>query len=291
MSTWEDLKELGNTEYKKQNYGTAISLYSDAIKMNAEQDILYANRALCHKAQGSYRLALSDLDKALNLCPTNVKNLKRKAEILIISGSIADSIPYYQKCMNLEPKVSQHYSDLTIANSSLTELNKLHAALTSEDYEKVEELCLKLIVICKGSKDIKIAYIESLIHNNKLNDATVYWSKLTESERNEDEFIYLICKVFYYEGNYARATQYLKVLLGRVNDNPKYNKLFSIVNSIEKEKENANSLFKASNYEEAIKAYGLLLEYDPKNRIFNSTIIANRALCKLYLYLFRLFKT
>ena len=29
--TWESLKEKGNEEYKKKNYQTAISLYSDAI--------------------------------------------------------------------------------------------------------------------------------------------------------------------------------------------------------------------------------------------------------------------
>jgi DnaJ family protein C protein 7 len=41
----------------------------------------------------------------------------------------------------------------------------------------------------------------------------------------------------------------------------------------------ANEIFKAGKYEEAIEQYTKLLEFDPQNNNFNSTIIANRALC------------
>lgn len=280
MSNWEELKELGNAEYKKQNYSTAISLYSDAINCNPEQDILYANRALCHKALGNYRQALTDLDKSLNIVPNNVKNLKRKAEVLVICGHIAEAIPYFQKCYNLEPKVYQHTQDLMNANSNLTLLNTLHSSISNEDYVKAEEICNKLNVVCPGSKDIKLAYLDSLMNNNKLSEATSFWSKINDNERSEDEFVYKICQIFYYEGNYERAKTFLKKLLLRVNDNPKYNKLLTIINSIERDKEKANNLFKSGKYEEAITTYGHLLDVDPKNRIFNSTIIANRALCK-----------
>lgn len=281
MSTWEELKDLGNAEYKKQNYSAAISIYTDAISYNPEQDILYANRALCHKSLGNYRQALTDLDKALNIIPNSVKNLKRKGEVLVICGHIAEAIPYFQKCYNLEPKLYQHTQDLMNANSNLTLLNTLHSSITNEDYIKVEEICSKLITVCPGSKDLKLAYLDALMDNNKLSQATSFWSKLTDSERSEDDFVYKICQIFYFEGNYERAKTFLKKLLVRVNDNPKYNKLLTIINSIEKDKEKANNLFKAGNYDEAIITYGHLLEIDPKNKIFNSTIIANRALCKL----------
>lgn len=280
MSTWEELKELGNSEYKKQNYGAAITIYTDAIALNDDQDMLYANRALCHKAQANYRQALSDLDKALNISPSSIKNLKRKGEIMIICGMISEAIPYFQKCCSLEPRTHQHTMDLFNANSSLTDLNGLRLAITQEDYTKAEELSKKLLVACPNCKEIKIAHLESQIHNNKLPEATAFWSKLSDKERNEDEFVYLICKIFYYEGNYSRSITYLKILLNRVNDNPKYNKLYSTVINVEKEKEQANSLFKAGTYEDAIKAYSSLLDLDPKNKIFNSTIIANRALCR-----------
>ena len=63
------------------------------------------------------------------------------------------------------------------------------------------------------------------------------------------------------------------------DDNPKYQKLLTHIRDINKEKAKANDVFKAGNYTEAIKEYTKLLEFDPENKMFNSTILANRALC------------
>lgn len=280
MSSWEDIKELGNSEFKKQNYNQAISLYSDAIKINPEQEVLFANRALCYKSIKNYRNALLDLDRAISINPSSVKNIKRKAEVCVIIGNLPEAITLYQKCSNLEPKEFSHRTDLTNAGAYLKMINDMFEKASKEDYVGAEELAKKLINICIGYKDLKHTFIECLINNNKLSEAAEFWSgKLSESERCEDEFLYLICKIFYYEGNYERSKTFLKKLLSKVNDNPKYNKLYQIVNSVEREKEKANALFKANNYEEAIKAYSILLDIDPCNKIFNSTIIANRALC------------
>jgi len=64
-----------------------------------------------------------------------------------------------------------------------------------------------------------------------------------------------------------------------VDDNPKYQKLLVNIRDINKEKDKANEVFKANKYDEAIEAYTKLLEFDPENKMFNSTILANRALC------------
>lgn len=281
MSTWEHFKELGNNDYKNKNYQAAIALYTDGININPEADVLYANRSLCHKALHNYRAAMSDLDKALAINGANVKNLKRKAEILVITGNIAEAIALFQRCVYLEKKEYQHKTDLAVATANLDKFNKLIEAFNKEDYIKAEEFAKPLSDVCTGSKDVKRMYIECLINNNKLTEATHFWStKLNDQERIDDEFLYLICKIFYYEGNYEKAKNFMKKLLSKVNDNQKYNKLYSVLNNIEKEKEVANGFFKNQDYEKAIEAYSKLLELDPKNKIFNSTIIANRALCK-----------
>ena len=281
MSNWEHYKELGNAEFKKKNYNAAISLYSDGIKEDPEQDVLYANRALCYKSLNNFRAALSDMDKALNINIKNVKNLKRKAELLTITGNVAEAINFYQRACNFEPREPSHYTDLNNAKTVLNNYNDFINFYEAQDYEKAEEKGKKIIEPCFGCRDIKTKYIECLISNNKLTEAAHLWSKLSDLEKTDDEYLYLICKIFYYEGNYDKAKAFLKKLLNKVNDNPKYNKLYTIVNNIEKQKESANLIFKAGKFEEAIKEYTKLLEIDPQNKVFNSTIIANRALCKL----------
>ncbi len=81
----------------------------------------------------------------------------------------------------------------------------------------------------------------------------------------------------YYEENNEKSKKRFKKLLNKVNDKWKYNKLYSIVNLVEKENEIANILFKENKYKEAILSYTHLQSLDPKNKVFNSTIIANRA--------------
>jgi DnaJ family protein C protein 7 len=63
------------------------------------------------------------------------------------------------------------------------------------------------------------------------------------------------------------------------DDKPKYQKLLIFIRDIQKEKDNANEVFKTGKLDEAIEAYTKVLEFDPENKMFNSQILANRALC------------
>jgi len=281
MTTWEEFKEKGNTEFKKKNYNSAIELYSDGIAIDPDQDVLYSNRALCYKAMENYRQALQDIQKALDLNPANVKNLKRKFELLLITGKLPEAETVIQKCCNLEPREFQHKQDLSNTKANIALMNSFYDEFTRKNFEKIEEIGGKLVQVCHGNYELKQYYIEALIHNNKLQEATKFWTtKLTDKERSSDEFLFIICRIFYLEGNFEKSKQTLKRLLQRVNDNPVYNRLHHILNNIEKEKEVANKIFKDGKYAEAIDAYSKLLEIDPENKLFNSTIYANRGLCK-----------
>lgn len=280
-TTWETLKEKGNIEFKNKNYQSAIQIYSDAISLSPDQEVLYANRSLCYKSLLNYRQALNDVNKALNINPKSVKNLKRKYELLVILGNFPEAEQVMQKCCAFEPKEYTHINDLGRAKTLTTQFNSFYDAYHSENYVKAEELGKELINACPGNTDFKVAYLDSLVSNNKLTEGhTFYTTKLSETERAQDEAIFIMCKSFYYEGNYEKAKGALKRLLQRVNDNQKYNKLFQNINHVEKEKAIANDLFKEGKLDEAIEAYTKLVDIDPKNRIFNSTIYANRALCK-----------
>lgn len=284
-TTWETLKEKGNLEFKNKNYQTAIQIYTDAITLCPDQEVLYANRALCYKSLSNYRQALNDINKALNINPKSVKNLKRKYELLVILGNFPEAEQVIQKCCVFEPKEYTHINDLGRAKALTKQFNSFYDAFHTENYSKAEELGKELINACPGNTDFKIAYLDSIVSNNKLTEGhTFYTTKLNENERSQDEAIYIMCKSFYYEGNYEKARGALKKLLNRVNDNQKYNKLYQTINHVEKEKAIANDLFKEGKLDEAIEAYTKLIEIDPKNNNFNSTIYANKALCKFYKY-------
>lgn len=55
----EKKKQLGNTEFKKQNYSAAINYYTDAIEIQPHEAI-YSNRAASFIALKDFKRALDD---------------------------------------------------------------------------------------------------------------------------------------------------------------------------------------------------------------------------------------
>jgi stress-induced-phosphoprotein 1 len=71
----------------------------------------------------------------------------------------------------------------------------------------------------------------------------------------------------------------LHPLISKDDQKEKYRKLWENLRREEDEKEKANESFKKGDYDGAIFLYTKLLELDHNNKVFNSTILANRALC------------
>lgn len=61
----EQLKNLGNSEYKAQNYNAAIKHYSDAIAVCPDVPAYYGNRSATLMMMGDYKTALKDAKKSL----------------------------------------------------------------------------------------------------------------------------------------------------------------------------------------------------------------------------------
>ncbi|KAF6779073.1 hypothetical protein AHF37_01515 [Paragonimus kellicotti] len=63
----EQLKERANTFFKAGDWHRAIELYTEAIELSKDWDVLYTNRALAYIRSGASAAALSDCDTALRL--------------------------------------------------------------------------------------------------------------------------------------------------------------------------------------------------------------------------------
>jgi DnaJ family protein C protein 7 len=225
-----------------------------------------------------------DIQNAVKLNPKNTKNIKRMAAIHIVLGKLGEAEMDLQKCVNLEPRDPSHQAELNKVKAHIKDLDQLHEAQSKQDLQKCEELCAKILKDCTEFTAVKIQYIETLLQNVKITEALKFLTtKLSDEEKLMDEFEYLFCLAYYYDGKYEKAKKLLSNLLQKTKDNEKYNHLFKVLREIEKQKERANQVFKSGKYEEAIDLYTKLLELDPHNKNFNSTILSNRALCYMKL--------
>ena len=221
-----------------------------------------------------------DLNKAVELSPKNTKYLKRLALLHLSFGNFGNAENLLQKCVNLEPRDATHVTELNKIKEYIRNYESLNDAKAREDWSRCLELCDKLLKEITDFTTLKIIYVETLLENVKIQEALNFiMTKLTPEERSSEEFEYLTALTLYYDGKYEKARSVLSLLLKKVNDNEKLNHVWKVLKEIESHKEKANEIFKAGKYQEAIDAYTKLLELDPKNKNFNSTIYANRALC------------
>lgn len=100
--------------------------------------------------------------------------------------------------------------------------------------------------------------------------STFYWRLHTTTKANSKFY----CLIFS-----DKAKTQMSRIISSHRDDERYVRISEILKVIESLKEKANEVFKAGKYEEAIEEYSKLLEVDPQNKNFNSTIYGNRALC------------
>ncbi|PAA88107.1 hypothetical protein BOX15_Mlig005775g2, partial [Macrostomum lignano] len=82
IGDWEKLKSEGNEHYKKGRWLEAMTCYTKAIQSNANNAVLYSNRALCEINLRKFDLAREDAEDAIGLDPSQIKFYRILSEAL-----------------------------------------------------------------------------------------------------------------------------------------------------------------------------------------------------------------
>jgi DnaJ family protein C protein 7 len=202
------------------------------------------------------------------------------AQIHMNLGNFGDCQAFQQKCVNLEPKEQLHKTDLQSVKLLIMKYEDFEKSYGSKDFKTAETVGNDILLKSPDFVKVKLMVIESMLNNVKIPETISYISsKVPQDEKNQTpEFNYYLALALYYDGKYEKAKQIINIIM-KNHENPKYNRLLEILQVIDVEKEKANEIFKKGEYPKAIEAYTKLLELDPDNKNFNSTILSNRALC------------
>ena len=122
-----------------------------------------------------------------------------------------------------------------------------------------------------------------MIENFKLLEAIGYAAQavIIDNSIEDEEFDYLFSLALYYDGQYEKAAFTLVSMLENnlcKDKEVEYIDLLNKIGNVQSIKEKGNEKYSNKKYEEAIIEYTKSLEFDPKNRKLNSTILFNRAL-------------
>lgn len=106
------LKEEGNEQFKKGDYIEAESSYSQALQMcpscfQKDRSILFSNRAAARMKQDKKEMAISDCSKAIQLNPTYIRAILRRAELYEKTEKLDEALEDYKSILEKDPSVHQ----------------------------------------------------------------------------------------------------------------------------------------------------------------------------------------
>lgn len=106
------LKEEGNEQFKKGDYIEAESSYSQALQMcpscfQKDRSILFSNRAAARMKQDKKDMAISDCSKAIQLNPSYIRAILRRAELYEKTDKLDEALEDYKSVLEKDPSVHQ----------------------------------------------------------------------------------------------------------------------------------------------------------------------------------------
>ncbi|XP_007464473.1 PREDICTED: tetratricopeptide repeat protein 1 [Lipotes vexillifer] len=106
------LKEEGNEQFKKGDYIEAEGTYSRALQLcpssfQKDRSILFSNRAAARMKQDKKEMAISDCSKAIQLNPSYIRAILRRAELYEKTDKLDEALEDYKSILGKDPSVHQ----------------------------------------------------------------------------------------------------------------------------------------------------------------------------------------
>ncbi|XP_057792275.1 serine/threonine-protein phosphatase 5 isoform X2 [Salvia miltiorrhiza] len=99
----EELKVQANEAFKAHKYSQAIDLYTQAIELNNDNAVYWANRAFAHTKLEEYGSAIQDATSAIEIDPKYSKGYYRRGAAYLAMGKFKEALKDFQQVKRLCP--------------------------------------------------------------------------------------------------------------------------------------------------------------------------------------------
>ncbi|KAG9004910.1 hypothetical protein FRB93_010089 [Tulasnella sp. JGI-2019a] len=151
----EELKEMGNLQFRQESYEAAVDTYSQAIALKAEP-VFYTNRAAAYMALKRFEPAAGDCEVAVLLQDhaPSAKTLGRLAKCLLALGDAAGALRAAQAGIESGDLSSQTYPGLAATKTSAElmqrHLDQSQVAWQTKSWTESKDELKKATAFCEG---------------------------------------------------------------------------------------------------------------------------------------------
>ncbi|KAL0720307.1 hypothetical protein Bca4012_034906 [Brassica carinata] len=103
VSRAEEMKNQANEAFKGHKFSHAIDLYTQAIELNGNNAVYWANRAFAHTKLEEYGSAIQDASKAIEIDPRYSKGYYRRGAAYLAMGKFKDALKDFQQVKRISP--------------------------------------------------------------------------------------------------------------------------------------------------------------------------------------------
>ncbi|SPQ26068.1 7b963a06-a7a8-48b9-85b6-6ad3ccded636 [Thermothielavioides terrestris] len=282
----ESFKNEGNKFFKAGDYTHAIEFYTKAVVLQPNSPTYLGNRAAAYMSAGKYNEALEDCKRAADLDPHNAKILLRLARIYTSLGQPEEAVATFDR---IHPAPSA--KDMAPAKEMLRHVKAAQQALKDGTAASMVlhplDMAEKLLGVgALKPRKWQLMRGEALLKMgdaNSLGEVQNISMSLLRMNSQDPEALVLRGRALYSQGENDKAVQHFRMALRGDRELKDAVKWLRIVQRLDKMKEEGNTQYKAGRWQAAVDLYTSALEIDPTNRVTNSKILQNRALCRIKL--------
>ncbi|XP_009393996.2 inactive TPR repeat-containing thioredoxin TTL3-like [Musa acuminata AAA Group] len=278
----EELKEMGNEEYKKGRYAEAVALYDRAILIDPGKASYWSNKAAALMAMGHLLEAVSDCREAVRIDPSYDRAHRRLATLYLRLGEAEKAIHHFKLARNETTS-----EDIAQVHRLQNHLSKCNEARKLRDWHSVlKEARSAVSSGADSSPQIVAAHVEALLALGRQEEAETTLNcapkfnidastKFFGASRSA-HLLSVRAQIHLATGRFEDAVAVAQKAAQIEPSSREVGAVARKTRAVASARLTGNDLFKASKFREACVAYGEGLHHDPQNAI----LLCNRAACR-----------
>ncbi|XP_043718896.1 inactive TPR repeat-containing thioredoxin TTL3-like [Telopea speciosissima] len=278
----EELKVMGNEEYKKGRFAEALSLYDRAILLDPNKAAYRSNKSAALTGMGRLLEAIFECREAIRIDPSYQRAHHRLATLFLRLGEAEKALNHYKQS---GPEASSN--DYAKVQAVQTHVNRCNEARRIKDWQTLlKESRTAISSGADSALQVLAMQAEALLKLQRHDDADTTLTTWPAFDMDA-------CTKFFGPTTYSFILQIqaqVDMAAGRFEDavvaaqracrldssNREVSAMVRKARAVSLARNRGNDHFKASKFLEACVAYGEGLEHDP----LNSVLLCNRAACR-----------